>query len=680
MKEFISRYVKICPKTYKFRGFRQVNGLSRFILPFIGFLAFLWIISRVISKPSRINYPCVRAAMPFAAGFLQNLMIFLISLFAFARIKKVTFKNQFVLAALLVTFTIGGTYFSDNDSSAYKFPTIYQEPNDPTGEAKGIFPGRVVWVHDADATNENCNPNDYGDGWFLAKNNDQDVIDEMLSTGLKSLTGTTGDADAWDSIFIYHNRNNGKGDVGYNDGEKIFIKINIVSGWGGNYDPTDLSKVENSSYGISETSPQVVLAVLRQLVNTAGVPQDKIYIGDPLRHIYKHLYDYWHSEFPDVHYMDHNGYTNLGREVLIASDSAKIEYSDRGKILRTNVWDNWRQGEDPVTEDHFYTIYDEAEYILDLPMLKGHKRAGMTAFAKNHFGSHTREDASHLHNGLVAPTELPNVTRPGYHLYRVQVDIMGDEILGKKNLVYILDALWSADQEISYPKKFTIAPFNNDWMSSIFLSLDPVAIESVGYDFLRAEFTTDRPDIGDGAGTYVQMDGVDDYLHQAADPTNWPDSILGADGLKYPFAGYDPENDGTLLTSLGVHEHWDNPVDMQYSRNLGTGDGIELYEPSVVFVKNTSPEVPSDFALYQNYPNPFNPSTTIDFSLKKAANVELNVYDVTGKLVDVIIKSEFKPVGTYKVRYNAEKLSSGVYFAHRTAGSFNSTIKMILMK
>jgi hypothetical protein len=217
-------------------------------------------------------------------------------------------------------------------------------------------------------------------------------------------------------------------------------------------------------------------------------------------------------------------------------------------------------------------------------------------------------------------------------------------------------------------------------MSSIFLSLDPVAIESVGYDFLRAEFTTDRPDIGDGAGTYVQMDGVDDYLHQAADPTNWPDSILGADGLKYPFAGYDPENDGTLLTSLGVHEHWDNPVDMQYSRNLGTGDGIELYEPSVVFVKNTSPEVPSDFALYQNYPNPFNPSTTIDFSLKKAANVELNVYDVTGKLVDVIIKSEFKPVGTYKVRYNAEKLSSGVYFAHLTAGSFNSTIKMILMK
>ena len=65
-----------------------------------------------------------------------------------------------------------------------------------------------------------------------------------------------------------------------------------------------------------------------------------------------------------------------------------------------------------------------------------------------------------------------------------------------------------------------MAPFNNSWSSSVFASLDNVAIESVGYDFLRSEFTVAR-----GAGTYVQMDGVDDYLHQAADSTNWPAGI-----------------------------------------------------------------------------------------------------------------------------------------------------------
>ena len=572
---------------------------------------------------------------------------------------------SFIVLGVTGTYLIGGV----SNTSDIKFPTMHVEANEPVGEAKGIFPGRVVWVHDPDATNENCKPNNYGDGWFLPKNNDQVVIDSMLSDGLKLLTGTEDDSTAWDSVFVFHNRNVGKGEIGYKSDEKIFIKINIVSGWGGNFNTTDLSKTNNSSYGIAETSPQIVLAVLRQLVNVAGVSQDKIYIGDPLRHIYKHAYDYWHAEFPDVHYMDHNGYTNLGREVLTKSTTAKIEYSDRGKILRTNVWDNKRPGEDPVTEDHFYTIYDEAEYFINLPMLKGHKRAGMTAFAKNHFGSHTREDASHLHNGLVAPTELPNVTRGGYGLYRVQVDIMGHEILGKKNLVYIMDALWCADQEISYPKKFQISPFNNDWTSSIFLSLDPVAIESVGYDFLRSEFTADRS-VGDDAGTYVQMNGVDDYLHQAASSENWPDSII-----------YDPENDGTPIASLGVHEHWNNLTDKEYSGNLGTGNGIELVEPqTVVAVEKNNLKVPANFTLYQNYPNPFNPSTTITFNLLKEVNVQLYVYDVRGENHNKIIDNEFKAAGSYNIKYNAENLPSGIYFITLKAGNYSNTIKAMLMK
>jgi hypothetical protein len=59
---------------------------------------------------------------------------------------------------------------------------------------------------------------------------------------------------------------------------------------------------------------------------------------------------------------------------------------------------------------------------------------------------------------------------------------------------------------------------------------------------------------------------VDDYLHQAADSVNWPVGIV-----------YTPNGDGiTIPKSLGVHEHWNNPMDKQYSRNLGTGEGIEL--------------------------------------------------------------------------------------------------------
>ena len=63
---------------------------------------------------------------------------------------------------------------------------------------------------------------------------------------------------------------------------------------------------------------------------------------------------------------------------------------------------------------------------------------------------------------------------------------------------------------------------------------------------------------------------VADYLAQCASSDFWPEGI-----------SYDPENDGTPLQSLGVFEHWNNPTDKQYSRNLGTGGGIELITDEV---------------------------------------------------------------------------------------------------
>jgi hypothetical protein len=183
-------------------------------------------------------------------------------------------------------------------------------------------------------------------------------------------------------------------------------------------------------------------------------------------------------------------------------------------------------GEEPVCEDKLYKIYEEMEYMLNLPQMKGHVRAGVTMFAKNHFGSHTRDGANHLHNGLMLPGETGLVARPGYGLYRTQVDLMGHEILGKKNLVYLMDALWGTDHELNPPAKWQSAPFNNDWTSSVLASLDPVAIESVGYDFVRTEFTKERyPSSYENVVDVIQMEGVCDYLRQAADSANWPEGI-----------------------------------------------------------------------------------------------------------------------------------------------------------
>lgn len=441
------------------------------------------------------------------------------------------------------------------------YPTAQVTANQPIGEAKGIHPGRVVWVHNAKAVNQDGAVTTPGHGWYLAENHRQPVVDAMVSTALRDLTGESGDRAAWSAIFRHHNTARGKGAVDYAPGEKIFIKINATSAWTGNFNAADLTP---TAY-ISETSIASVHAVLRQLVNVVGVAQRDINVGDPLKHIYKHLYDVWHAEFPDVHYLDNGGYTNLGRETVTPSSTAVIRYSDRGAVLRTNVWSNGYPGDDPVTQDHLYSVFQTAEYLINLPMLKGHRRAGVTMFAKNHFGSHTRGDASHLHNGLVAPTETATATRSAFGLYRVQVDIMGHSLLGKKNLLYLMDALWATDYELNVPLRWQMPPFSNSYMASIFASLDPVAIESVGYDFLRAEFTADRVP---PAGTFVQMDGVDDYLHQAADRTNWPATVQ-----------YDPDGTGNPLPSLGTHEHWNNAIARQYSRNLSAaGTGIELIQ------------------------------------------------------------------------------------------------------
>lgn len=69
---------------------------------------------------------------------------------------------------------------------------------------------------------------------------------------------------------------------------------------------------------------------------------------------------------------------------------------------------------------------------------------------------------------------------------------------------------------------------------------------------------------------------------------------------------------------------------------------------------------PSQFVLYQNYPNPFNPSTKIDFSIPKAAKINLRVYNPLGEMVKELI-NEFLEPGTYQTIFDASGSASGLY-------------------
>jgi hypothetical protein len=541
----------------------------------LGIVSTIWFLIRVVPKPSRAAYPCMRAAAPFMSGFF----VYLISVWTSVLISR---KNRFrklnvrYISAFLLIFGViavmAVTPLSNlnnpEDDSQIKYGTE-DSPNQPIGKGVGINPGRVVWVWDSAATNQNA-----VNAFYLHKpeNTDQKVVSHMFADGIRQLTGKKNLKKSWDALFRDFNSRKDMGDKGYSAGEKIFIKINQGTANGrlrpddiknGFYIParvTDSERANNGLEGTCETYPDVVLELLRELVYEAGIAQQDISIGDPISHIFGHNYDIWHNEFPDVKYVD-KSFDNSGRTLIKPTENDLVFYSDKTK------------------SDKLYDIIESADYMINVANLKPHGRAGISLTAKNHFGSHARQSAFHLHYSLISPVSLGKPTNNGYRKYRVFVDLMGSKYLGRNTMLYIVDGLYGGgSNETKVPVKYFMAPFNNDWSNSIFISQDQVALESVCFDFLRTEWngTYKHNSANNSYEAIPSVYSVDDYLHQAADPTKWPEGIK-----------YDPDNSGTPLTSLGVHEHWNDPLKKQYSGNLGKPGGIELVSVPDTLVKSS---------------------------------------------------------------------------------------------
>ena len=102
------------------------------------------------------------------------------------------------------------------------------------------------------------------------------------------------------------------------------------------------------------------------------------------------------------------------------------------------------------------------------------------------------------------------------------------------------------------------APFDGNYTSSVFVSQDPVAIDSVGADFLINETAITENNYA------AQNINSENYLHEAGLVANTPSNTIYTD------------NQGNHVSNLGVHEHWNNSSEKLYSRNLGKNEGIEL--------------------------------------------------------------------------------------------------------
>ncbi len=109
-------------------------------------------------------------------------------------------------------------------------------------------------------------------------------------------------------------------------------------------------------------------------------------------------------------------------------------------------------------------------------------------------------------------------------------------------------------------------------------------------------------------------------------------------------------------------------------------DGTVLkLNDNVIGIQPVNNIIPKSYLLEQNYPNPFNPNTNIKYSIPKSANVIIKIYNTLGSLVSVIV-DEHHAAGNYSVDFNADGLSSGIYYYTISAGEFMDTKKMVLVK
>lgn len=99
----------------------------------------------------------------------------------------------------------------------------------------------------------------------------------------------------------------------------------------------------------------------------------------------------------------------------------------------------------------------------------------------------------------------------------------------------------------------------------------------------------------------------------------------------------------------------------------------------MVGIQPISNEIPEEYNLFQNYPNPFNPNSKIKFQISKLSDVKLNVFDIRGREIIILVNEVLKP-GTYEAEISGENYPSGIYFYRLQTEKYNQTLKMSLIK
>lgn len=524
MKNKIKKwFFKTCPKSGRIVGINKKNVVLKICFPLLGLAALVWFLIRVVPKPSRMEYPCQQVAAPIALSFVAFISSTLVGVGTWKRVRNLWNARRVTLglSVLLIGVLASGTLYVMSVDNSLMGQVIRKQIDN------GTDMGRFIPI---DAPNT---PMGVAKGIHpgrVAWAYDPKAAAWDGKHGLYSDADNNSQTRVNDMLegVIIALTNQKTIDKAW---DELFRLFNYKKGKGavsykkGEKIAIKVNLNDNGGSNIIDATPQSVYALLHQLIDIMQVPQNNITVYDAQRRGISAIYDYMQPLYPEVNYQNWGGFVP---DVVHYSS----EITDKGSMNLARA------------------AY-EADYMINMALMKRHSeptdkwrdsagQTGITSTGKNQFGS--LEKVPPLHFSIRDWSSFR-----GMGTYNCIVDLMAHERIGG-NTLYIVDAMYVNPKHNGHAVRFKRAPFNNGWTSSFLASNDQVAIESVVLDFIYSELPLPA--------------NADNFLHEAANIGNPPSGIAYA---------------GKKLVSLGVHEHWNNPEQRMYSRNLGTGKGIELY-------------------------------------------------------------------------------------------------------
>ena len=327
-----------------------------------------------------------------------------------------------------------------------------------TKDTSPAMSGRVVHVHSSAATNWDYNHSTYYGRTQTAevKGVNQSVVNEMMDRGITMLFGLSPEdvEEAWSRLL-----------PGYTPGKIVAVKVNFNN----SYQSTCSSTVT-----YIDAIAQPMNALIRGLTQ-GGVREQDIILYDAIRSFSTRVYN--ELVFRNVQIHDWNGCRGHASTWNSTDADALVKFYPPG-------------GGSPSVR--ICDTLVEADYLINMPIMKGHPLAGITLGFKNHFGSTNNPSGMH---------EIVDTDYGSIDTYNGLVDLFSNPHIRDKTVLTIGDAIYGSRIKHNTPPE-PWNTFDNQSPCSLLLSTDPVAIDCVMHDLLKAERGSSQPGT---SGSYLKL-------------------------------------------------------------------------------------------------------------------------------------------------------------------------------